>query len=88
MTIKKLPAVDSTNKNAKIVKINVGGKPFYSTYGTLKMSPYLKRLLDADLDSVFVVNGDEIFIDRSAQLFQYMYETLKSMLARKIISKD
>lgn len=53
-----------------IVKLNVGGKSFATFYETIAQSQYFVNLLSKDaFSNRTTVNNDEVFIDRSAQLF-------------------
>lgn len=77
MTEAKLKkGINSERNNEDIIKLNVGGKPFYATYGSLKSSSYFTRLL-ADENQLDYINKDEIFIDRTACLFTEIMYYLK-----------
>ncbi|GAN04692.1 hypothetical protein MAM1_0071c04156 [Mucor ambiguus] len=54
-----------------IVKLNVGGRSFSTFKSTLVKSKYFENLLNEDvMASKALVNTDEIFIDRSGNLFR------------------
>lgn len=58
--------------HGQIIKLNVGGTRFYASYGILRTSPYLKQVLN-DIHSF----QDEVFIDRSGQLFIHIIQYLR-----------
>ena len=60
-----------------IVKLNVGGKTFVTHRDTLSGSTYFKNLLDSDFKANKYVNDDQIFIDRSSYLFEYVLQYLR-----------
>ena len=60
-----------------IVKLNVGGKTFVTHRNTLSGSTYFENLLDGELKANKCVNDDQIFIDRSSYLFEYVLQLLR-----------
>ncbi|KAG2193557.1 hypothetical protein INT47_010335 [Mucor saturninus] len=62
-----------------IVKINVGGKPFYTKQNTLVQSKYFEVLLANNMDKRIYVgkNSDEIFIDRNGDIFRHVLQYLR-----------
>lgn len=63
----------------RIIRLNVGGNSFCTTYGTLEFSPYFKQLLncDAEINEDVMENG-ELFIDRDGDMFSHVLEYLRS----------
>ncbi|KAG2207976.1 hypothetical protein INT47_010960 [Mucor saturninus] len=57
--------------NGRIVRLNVGGTRFYTHYGTLRVSPYFRT------DLFKAETNEEIFIDRSGQLFTHILQYLR-----------
>ncbi|KAI7884714.1 uncharacterized protein EV154DRAFT_522033, partial [Mucor mucedo] len=66
------------NTNERIIRLNVGGMSFCTTYGTLKLSPYFKELLDDGTKKIDVMENGELFIDRDGDLFNDILEYLRS----------
>ena len=58
--------------NTKVVKLNVGGRVFMSTYSTLAQSSLLKEILSCDYE------GKEIFIDRSPSKFKHLLQYMRT----------
>lgn len=53
-----------------IVKLNVGSESFSTLYGTITKSRYFFNLLNEEtMSSKTIINKNEIFIDRSGELF-------------------
>lgn len=61
-----------------VIKLNIGGVPYYTYFDTLKRSSYFINLLNGEMEQKTLVNGDEIFIDRSGQLFGHILEFLRT----------
>ncbi|KAG2193550.1 hypothetical protein INT47_010328 [Mucor saturninus] len=66
------------NTNDQIIRLNVGGMSFCTTYGTLKLSPYFKERLDNGTKKIDVMENGELFIDRDGDLFNDILEYLRS----------
>ena len=68
------------NNNPKLSPISlcVGGTSFITSYHTLKPALYLKRLIDGPEKDVTCINENEIFIDRSGRLFEYVLQYLRA----------
>ncbi|KAG1502218.1 hypothetical protein G6F54_002511 [Rhizopus delemar] len=66
------------SKIDKLLKLYVGGIPYYTYHDTLRRSPYFMNLLDGEMKKKTFVNGDEIFIDRNGQLFEHVIEYLRT----------
>ena len=66
------PALDD------LIPLCVSGSSFAITYKTLKRSPYFKRMIKKDRDSVLYVNHNEIFLDRSDRLFEHVLQYLQT----------
>lgn len=77
---------ETTNTNG-IIKINVGGKPFYTKQKTLVQSNYFQSLLAESMDkrTYTGINNDEIFIDRNGGIFRHVLQYLR---LGKIFVKD
>ncbi|KAI9244244.1 hypothetical protein BY458DRAFT_529798 [Sporodiniella umbellata] len=62
----------------RVVKLNIGGVSYCTYHDTLKCSPYFMNLLDGEMKKRTVVNGDELFIDRSGSLFEHIIDYLRT----------
>lgn len=68
-----------------IIKLNVGGELFMTLYSTLSKSVYFANFLNNTMGIKTMVNGDEIFLDRSAELFR---EILLYLRTSKVFCRD
>lgn len=64
-------------ENERVIKLNVGGSSFCTTFGTLKVLPYFEQLFANEVKIEILKNG-EIFIDRDGDLFSDILEYLRS----------
>ncbi|EPB91710.1 hypothetical protein HMPREF1544_01421 [Mucor circinelloides 1006PhL] len=77
MTAFDLPQETTSSENSDskfkgiIIKLNVGGTSFSTFHGTLAKSNYFANLLSTQsMTSKTLLNKEEIFIDRSGELFR------------------
>lgn len=64
-----------------IVKLNVGGELFSTFYDTIIKSSYFLNLLNEEkMSSKTIINKNEIFIDRSGELFRDILYFLRTQL--------
>jgi hypothetical protein len=68
-----------------IIKLNVGGELFMTLYSTLSKSVYFVNFLNNTMGIKTMVNEDEIFLDRSAELFR---EILLYLRTAKVFCRD
>lgn len=64
-------------KKVKVNKTEHRRVSFLTSYGTLKVSPYFKQIVDYDCEDIDFLENDEIFIDRDGDLFNNSLEYLK-----------
>ena len=63
---------------SSVIKLNVGGQTFYTYQLTLSTSNYFKNLMDGEMKDAQIVKNDQIFIDRSGYLFEYILQFLRT----------
>ncbi|KAG2193558.1 hypothetical protein INT47_010336 [Mucor saturninus] len=68
---------DIPPKDSTVIKLNVGGITYHTTYGTLKMSPYFRQLLFNGTAGLDKLENGEILIDRDGYLFNRILEYLR-----------
>lgn len=68
---------DLSPKEDTLIKLNVGGVPYQTTYSTLKTSPYFKGLFFYGADCLDKLENNEILIDRDGDLFDHILEYLR-----------
>ena len=64
--------------NETLISLCVGGVSYIASYQTLKDSLYLKETIDGKDNNTTYINENEIFIDRSGRLFEYVLRYLRS----------
>lgn len=68
------------NNNNSIIKLNVGGKSYYTKQNTLEASVYFETLLNGQMQTPVLTGdkNDEIFIDRDGEMFRHVLQYMRT----------